>query len=47
LPGLDIAGCDEDNYSMGTDPKAVGDRVGQVEIPHDQEAEGEGQPGHE
>jgi hypothetical protein len=47
LPDLAIAGFDEDNYSMGTDPRAVGDLMGQVEIPHDQEGEGEGQPGNE
>ena len=41
LPDLDIAGFGEDNYSMGTDPRAVGDRMGQVEVPHDQEGEGE------
>ena len=47
LPDLDLAGFGEDNYSMGTDPRAVGDRMGQVEVPHDQEGEGDGQPGNE
>jgi hypothetical protein len=44
LPDLDIAGFGEDNYSMGTDPKAVGDRLDQIEIPHDRETEGDGEP---
>ena len=40
-PDLDTAGFGEDNYSMGTDPKAVGDRAGQIEVPHGRETEGE------
>ncbi len=42
-PDLDIAGFDEDNYSMGTDPKAVGDKLDQVEIPHGGPEGGEGE----
>ena len=44
-PDLDTAGFGEDNYSMGTDPKAIGDRAGRIDVPHGRETEGEGEPG--